>query len=127
MIDDGELIGIFYEEAHSLIGKMTGDISFLSGRQRPSEEALTSIYKRLYRYAHTLKGSAGIVGLTQLEGLAAVLEKIFRSAKEGQTEIENADIPLLSESVQACEKRLRGVDSADFQRLLTRLKTILSR
>jgi len=118
MDDDQELMDAFYEETQSLIDEMRKDLSALG------EEYIPTILHNLFRCAHTLKGSSGIVGFDNLREVAQALEKIFKAAKDQKCEINDDVISLLSESIEACHRLLDGDEVEGLGELLKKLNRI---
>jgi len=118
-MDDGEeLMDAFYEEAQNLIDEMRKDLSALG------EEYIPTILHSLFRCAHTLKGSSGIVGFDNLREVAQALEKIFKAAKDQKCVINDDVISLLSESIEAFHRLLDGEEVEGLGELLKKLNRI---
>lgn len=122
--DNPELIKVFKEEGQDLINKMRENLSLLNRDIRYVNEDIR--IKELFRCAHTLRGSSGMVaGFHGLGEMARVLVEIFRSAKDGRLKIGPGIIPLLSEGVEACQKLLDREEVGDYEGLVGRLHDIL--
>ena len=117
--DNQDLMDVFYEETQSLIDEMRKDLPSLG------EERVPTILNRLFRSAHIIKSSSGAVGFDDLREVAQALEKIFTAAKDEKFEINVDVIPLLSESVEACQKMLNKEEVADYKELLERMNSII--
>lgn len=117
------LMDLFYEEAQSLIDEMRKDLSALAEEKAPKVKLpeRSSVFHRLFRCAHTLKGSSGIVGFGDLEDLSRSLERIFRAAKDEKLRINADVVSLLSESIEACQKLLNKEEVVDYKGLMERL------
>lgn len=118
MSDNQELMDVFYQEAQDLIEKMKTDLASLSKEKKPEN------LNRLYRCAHTLKGSAGVVDFDKLQSVAQALAKIFKVAKDGKLEIDADIISLLSDSVEVCQKLLNEEEVTNYKELLKQLNNI---
>ena len=118
MSDDQELMNVFLEEAQDLIDKMRTELSSLS--EEPNRVNLGN----LFRCAHTLKSSAGIVGFNNLHELALVLERIAKAIKDGKREINTELISLFSEGIEACQRLLDGEEMEGIGELLQQLNSI---
>jgi len=133
---------VFYEEAQSLIDEMKQGLSTLGqGRQTtdkiicssngPFESSQTTlreqstVFRRLFRCAHIIKSSSASVGLDELKKVATTLEKIFKKAIDGRFVMTADVIPLLSESVEACQRLLNEEEIVGHKELLDRLNNIL--
>ena len=124
--DDQELRNIFYVEANILLEEMRKDLSVLSGEQVPGSEAQdrSLVFQRLGRCAHTIKGSSGIVGLTDLQEIARAMEMIFKAAKDDRVGIDANSLTLLAESIDVCQRVLDGEEVVQHGDLLARLNSI---
>ena len=128
MTDERELLKTFYKEAQSLIAEMREDISALIKGQSPevkSKKGKSSIFSRLFRHAHTIKGNSAAMGFDDLRETAEVLENIFKAAKDEKLKINAGVIALLHESIEACQKMLDKEEVTDHKKLLERLNSIL--
>jgi two-component system chemotaxis sensor kinase CheA len=118
MNNDRDLMDIFLEEAHDLIDEMKRDLSSLS------EEPNAANLNDLFRCAHTLKSSSGIVGFDNLHELALALEETFKRIKDEKCETDPQLICLLSEGIEACQKLLNGEEVEGYNELLEELGKI---
>jgi two-component system chemotaxis sensor kinase CheA len=118
MNDDQELMDVFFKEAHDLIDEMRRELASLS------EEPNTANLGNLFRCAHTLKGSSGIVGLNNLHELALALERITKAVKDENCEINPELISLLLEGIEACQALLDGEEVEGYNELMKELGKI---
>lgn len=142
LTDNGELMDIFYEEAQSLIDEMRQGLSTLSQGQEARDKIACSsnepfelsqialreqstILRRLFRCAHTIKSSSDSVGLDELRKVTGALEKFFKKAGDGRFAVTADVISLLSESVEACQKLLNRAEITGHKELLDRLNSVL--
>ncbi len=119
--NDSELIKVFKQEAKDLIAGMRTGLASLGGEGRPMNHD-PQVVKELFRCAHTLKSSAGAMGFEQLVGLATGLCEIFRADKDGTRTIQQNDMALLAEGVEACQSCLAYQRVDGYQALLKRLE-----
>ncbi len=119
IFDDDELMEAFYEEAQDLIDKMRKDLAALSERRD------SIILQNLFRYAHIIKSSSGTVGFDDLKKVAQALEQIFKAGSDDKSVITADVIPLLSESIEACQKLLNKEKVVGYKKLLERLNSII--
>jgi two-component system chemotaxis sensor kinase CheA len=119
IFDDDELMEAFYEESQNLIDKMRKDLAALSERRD------SNILQNLFRHAHIIKSSSGAVGFDDLKKVAQALEKIFKAGSDDKSVITADFIPLLSESVEACQKLLNKEKVVGYKKLLERLNSII--
>jgi len=73
---------IFREEARELLGEL--EAALLELEQQPSDPELIG---RAFRALHTLKGSAGMVGLTDIESLVHEVESVFDQVRSGRLQV----------------------------------------
>jgi chemotaxis protein histidine kinase CheA len=99
---DQELMDVFFKEAHGLIDEMRRDLGSLSEERNPTNLG------NLFRCAHTLKGSSGIVGFDNLHELALSLERTTKAVEDENCEINPELISLLLEGIEACQTLLDG-------------------
>jgi len=116
--ENPELMDLFYEEAQSLIDEMRKELSALG------EERSATILHRLFRCAHTIKSSSGVVGFNELGEIAQALEMIFKAAQDEEIRLNAEVIRLLSASVEVCRELLNKEESDNYKELLNRLHTI---
>lgn len=119
IFDDDELMEAFYKETQNLIDKMRKDLTALSERRD------SNILQNLFRYAHIIKSSSGTVGFDDLKKVAQALEKIFKAVSDDKSVITADVIPLLSESVEACQKLINKEKVVGYKKLLERLNSII--
>jgi two-component system chemotaxis sensor kinase CheA len=118
MNDDQELMDVFFKEAHDLIDEMRRELTSLN------KETNTANLANLFRCAHTLKGSSGIVGFNDLHELALALERIFKGAKDEKCEINPELISLLSKGIEVCQTLLDEREAEGIGELLEQLNRI---
>ena len=119
MDDDQELMDVFFKEAHGLIDEMRRELTSLS------EEPNTANLGNLFRCAHTLKGSSGMVGLNHLHELALALERTTKVVKDENCEINPELISLLLEGIEACQTLLDEKEVEGIGELLEQLNRIV--
>ncbi len=115
-----ELRKIFDEQAQRIINKMREDLAVLSEHIQGENNDVP--IKDLLRYAHTLRGSSGIVGLKKMEEIAVALQEILIEVKEARVELNTDIILLVTEGVGACEKLLTQDEVPDNEELMGRLR-----
>lgn len=141
VINNKELMDVFYEETQRLIDEMRQDMSTLSQGAEIREQISSSseptvlsdnaaadeslALRRLFRCAHIIKSSSRSVGFDGLEEIAEVLEKIFNKADDERFVMTAEVICLLCESVEACGKLLNDEEVVGHKELLDRLNGIL--
>jgi two-component system chemotaxis sensor kinase CheA len=113
-----DLMDVFLKEAHDLIDEMRKELSLLS------EEPNSANRDNIFRCAHTLKNSSGIVGLDNLYELALALERTTRAVKDEKCEINSELISLLSKSFETCRKLVDVGEVEEIGELLEKLEKV---
>jgi chemotaxis protein histidine kinase CheA len=138
IIDNDELMKVFYEEARELIDKMKNDLSTLNIKDKKRGDAAAvetgdihvekegpfPTFRNLFRYAHTLKSSSRAVGFDKLEEVTQALERIFKEAEISAIDIDKNIISILSEGVEICGKLLKKEKVSGYKSLLAQLESI---
>ncbi len=82
----------------------------------------------VFRSIHTIKGTAGCIGLSKIESVAHVGENLLSLLREGKVQISPAMISALLEYSDALKEMMRSLQAtgnqgeADFSALLTKLQ-----
>ncbi len=121
VLDNQDLLNIFFDETQSLIDVTRKELSALEKDQKIS----STIYRSLFRYAHIITSSSHTVGFYSLAEMARALEKFFRAAEEKNIEINSDIISLLLNCNEVCQKLLKKEDVHEFRNLLEQLNDIL--
>ena len=90
VMDDGQLIQVFREEAEELCNRIESGLLRLE--ENPGNSEL--VYE-VFRAFHSLKGSAGVVGFAVLSRFAHAAESALQQVQEGKREVNAALISLL--------------------------------
>lgn len=98
---DKEFLDTFRAEAEEHLRNLNEGLMELENS--PGSEDLI---KRLFREAHTLKGSAGMMGFTSVRDLAHHIEDILSAVQKGQTQLTREVTDLLLESLDRIEELL---------------------
>jgi two-component system chemotaxis sensor kinase CheA len=75
---DAELAAIFREEASERLDRMVGSLLALEAGKPPA-----GAVDSLFRDAHTIKGSAGMLGLEEVRGGAEAIENVLEEVRGG--------------------------------------------
>lgn len=102
--DDPELAATFRTEVDERLGRLTRGLIELP--VHPDPHALAG---RLLREAHTLKGSARVIGLPAVVTLAHELEELLVGLRDGLREVR----PEISEDGLRCVERIRMAAALD--------------
>ncbi|MDQ3088210.1 MAG: Hpt domain-containing protein [Acidobacteriota bacterium] len=112
---DDEMLEIFALEAEDIVRAINANLEILS-KTPNSREALLEIR----RNAHTLKGSAGIVGLKHLSDLAHRVEDLLDYLAEDDIESNEQIFELLLTSTDCFEALGNGESSAQLTKKIAR-------
>ncbi len=104
---DEEFIATFRAEANERLANLSEGLLALENKV-PDEESV----KSLFREAHTLKGSAGMMGLESIKRLAHRIEDILGSVQKGQVVLDQGLTDLLLETIDRIETLLPDGESA---------------
>ena len=115
-----ELIDAFREEAESYVQDLAGLLRELESRPERKELIL-----EVRRIVHTLKGAAGMLGLSSLSHLAHRMEDLLNSLSDGEDPPSAQDLELLFSSVDALEDMRSG--SADQATIDSRVEDLYAR
>ncbi len=96
---DDTLRALFEEEAAE---ELAGIDALLPRATDPA------VAPELYRHAHTLKGSAAVMGFDDLSRLARALEKLFDDVRGGHRVLGERDLPIVAAAVEDLRYVLSG-------------------
>ncbi len=113
---DDEMLEIFAEEADDLLRNINTHLEVLKSTPNDLEALL-----EIRRNAHTLKGSAGIVGLKPLSGLAHRVEDLLDYLAEKQIEGDQNIFKLLQSSTDCLSAIAGGENSPELTKKVARL------
>jgi chemosensory pili system protein ChpA (sensor histidine kinase/response regulator) len=113
----------FRDEAHDALERVTARLLSHHGEAAPGPEMLTE----LMRTTHTIKGSAGTVGLHEVAELAHRIEDHFAELRAGRRRWSENSIDLLVETIDALRGYLDcGDDTAAAAEAVARVRSGLS-
>ncbi len=85
------------------------DQTIVDLEQRPSPEALASIFRTM----HTIKGTCGFLGLPRLEGVAHAAEDVLGRLRENQLPVTASVITAILRAVDRIKVILAGLESTE--------------
>ncbi|MCL6474435.1 MAG: chemotaxis protein CheA [Firmicutes bacterium] len=124
MMDTGEYIALFLEEAAEQINILEQDILLLE--QSPSQDVLNEIF----RAAHTLKGSSRAMGFTAMGELTHAMEDVFDALRKGEINVSTSLVNRLFDALDTL-KAMRdqiaegGTSNIDCDELVQSLRNAL--
>ena len=110
---DEETLEIFRSEASGLLETISANLEALTAHPH-DQDALWNIR----RCAHTFKGAAGIVGITEASELAHRVEDLLDQLAENRDEIDEPVIELLTVSARCLTSMTIGNDASERSRNL---------
>jgi two-component system, chemotaxis family, sensor kinase CheA len=118
-----EIIEEFLIESHEGLDQLDQDLVALE--ERPNDKELLA---RIFRCAHTIKGTSGFIGLSKLEALTHAGETLLSKLRDGAFGIDPEITSLLLEMVDAIRTMLQAVRAngtdgeTEYPDLIERLK-----
>ena len=121
-----QYLEIFVQEAKEQLEIITQ--SLLELEKNPENQ---EVVNEIFRAAHTLKGSSGMMGFTEIQELTHKMEDVFDSIRKGLTKPSPDLIDVLFECVDALEKRINHLEMGerkeeDFSYLVEKLETCIT-
>src|SRR5688572_4711819 len=96
----------YIEEAKQILKSLEHSLLELEKNASPDE------INNVYRYLHTLKGSAGMFGFTQVERLSHELESIYSDIRDGIRQTDEFILDLTLHAVDVFADLIDGKDAA---------------
>lgn len=123
-MDMSDLLALFLEEAEEQLLKL--DDGFLQLEKDPEN---IEILKEVFRAAHTLKGSSGTMGLTEISNLTHAMENLLDLLRGGKLIATSESIDILLEGTDALRTLIGQVSQGepmnlDTTHLLSSLKAL---
>ena len=113
---DEEMLEVFAEEAEELVQNINANLKILENSPN-NREALLEIR----RSAHTLKGSAGIVGLKKLSQVAHRIEDLLDYLAENEINADEKVFELLLSATDTFQSLAAGENSVQLTAKITRI------
>ncbi|SCY48746.1 hybrid sensor histidine kinase/response regulator [Nitrosospira sp. Nsp13] len=104
-----KLLATFQVEADAHLQAMSSGL--LALKKIPVGQQLADIVERIFRDAHSLKGAARAVNLTQIEAVCQSLENVFSALKDKHLPVSSPLIDLLLQTTDALSGLLTGANS----------------
>ncbi|MHB1730246.1 MAG: Hpt domain-containing protein, partial [Leptospirillum sp.] len=99
-----EIVQEFLAEAQEMLEGL--DNYFVQLEARPDD---TSLLNEIFRAAHSIKGSAGFIGLTRIVEVAHHAENVLNQLRQGMMKAEPAVIDIILEAMDALKLLLEEV------------------
>lgn len=120
-----EVLEIFQQESEELIQRLNDN--FLKLEINPQD---AKVIQEMFRDAHSLKGSARMIGLDDVQSIAHKLEDIFGLAKEEKLKIQPEIVDVMCSSIDAIDTIIKetlvnkGAHTINVQAVVTQLQLI---
>ncbi len=101
-----ELLGTFQAEATEHL--QTLNRALLQLERQPEEARRAELLRDAFRAAHSLKGAARAVSLTDIEGLAHAMENVLQKARDANLLLDAATCDMLYDTLDTIEQALQG-------------------
>ena len=108
-----KLLATFKVEADEHVKAMS--TALLELKKSPASERQTAIIEQIFREAHSLKGAARSVNMTEIESVCQALESVFAALKKGQLIASPPLFDLLQEALDNLS-RLLSAEETDVTR-----------
>ena len=105
-----KLLATFRIEAEEHISSITSGLIELE--KQPSPERQKEIIEVVFREAHSLKGAARSVNLSNIEMICQAMESLFAAAKRGEVTLSRPHFDLLNDATDIVNKLLSISDTA---------------
>ena len=126
-IDMEQFHGVFFDESQEHLDSMEQQLMALD-LISPDAEQLNSIF----RAAHSIKGGSGMFGFDALTGLTHIMENLLDKARQGTTELNEAIVNVLLETVDLLKTTLetyrnkKEVDQQSIDKGIECLESVLN-
>lgn len=94
--DDDRFMEEFAQEINVSLHHLEDDLSQLKNNAE-NHDALNNAY----RTAHTITGSSGMMGVSEISGVSGAMENVFQGARENLFRLSPADVDILCEAHDA--------------------------
>jgi two-component system chemotaxis sensor kinase CheA len=101
-----ELLKTFQVEAQEHLQKLNE--SLLQLERQPDEATRQALLQEVFRTAHSLKGAARAVSLTNVENLAHIMENVLQQARDSRLELKPQMCDALYDALDAIQLILHG-------------------
>lgn len=121
-----ELRKLFHLEATEHLTTMNRLLMEMETAPDMPRDQYEATVRELFRVAHSLKGAARTVGLTEIEQIGHALEAVFEDVRRGILVLTPAAADILYDGLDAIEVLLLGTGEIDQDALLASLNTLLN-
>lgn len=118
-----ELLKTFQVEAQEHLQKLNETL--LQLERQPDEATRHALLQEVFRTAHSLKGAARAVSLTDIENLAHIMENVLQQARDARLELTPPICDALYDTLDSIQQMLNG-DPVDIDPISVRLMATIS-
>ena len=120
-----EIFESFLIESDEILEGMGRDV--LELEKRPSD---VDVLNRIFRVAHTLKGTSGFLGYQQITDFAHALEELLNKLRKREVEVNTGIIDILFDAYDVLKELLSRVkknnhEPMDLARIMARLESLI--
>src|SRR3954470_22405346 len=105
--DDPELLATFRAEVEERIASLSAGLLQLETHPAPRQ-----VVASMFRDAHTVKGSARMLGMTGVLQVAHRCEDVLGAVRDGRMQVDRALVDLLLSACDGITSALPGVESS---------------
>ncbi len=113
-----QLLQTFQVEAQEHLQKLNETL--LQLERQPDDSVRQTLLQEVFRTAHSLKGAARAVSLTDIENLAHIMESVLQQARDAKLELKPELCDALYDALDAIQQILSG-ESVDTSAISARL------
>lgn len=108
----GRAVEDFLAEAEEIVDRLNSDMVTLSDCA-DSGECDPDLLNAIFRGAHSLKGLAGMLGFTDIQGLSHNLENLLDSLRLGKVSLSGETMTVLFDAMELLATVVRGLGSGE--------------
>jgi len=101
-------------------------MGLLDLEKSPAGTEHESLVETMYREAHSLKGAARSVGMTDIESVCQVVESVFATMKAGEVQLSTELFDVLHRSTDIMTDLLAEVEGVETQTIIRQLNAVLA-
>jgi len=116
---DQELVSIFLEEAEEILQQLDEDLLTLE-KEPGDPETINSVFRAL----HTIKGSAGLTGLSSVSNFAHLIEDVLDTFRREGSRIPDSHMMVILDSIELLKKMVTALTKGGMEDLQERAEEI---
>jgi two-component system chemotaxis sensor kinase CheA len=107
-MDQEKLLEIFITEASELVQDLEMDIVALEDSNEDDE-----LINRIFRAAHTIKGSGGIAGLNEISDFTHIMENVLDLVRQHELQVSRSLVDALLEAVDILKAMIKDASNGE--------------